>query len=189
MKKLNGFKCYIRAVIKDKEGNVIKDTGWKETNLLVQNFFRHLRAAFGNIDTSGVRTDGLTYSIRRPAFGAYDFMRADGPETDDSYGIVVGTGTKAPALDDYNLDAKITHGTGTGQLYYFATSITLGNGYVETTRSFQNLSGADITINEVGLVCVSIADGLTSMFLITRSLFTITVANGATITLYYRIGG
>ena len=82
-------------------------------------------------------------------------MGAKAPDDDDSYGIMVGSGTKTVAIDDYVLETKISHGTGSGQLDYDTHTISIseetGQVKVEVTRTFKNISGATITIREVGL--------------------------------------
>lgn len=83
------------------------------------------------------------------------YMAASGV---DAHGPVVGTGTNAVTPGDYNLQTKITHGTGAGQLSYGAntkatTPTTSGNmRYFEHQRIFTNSSGADITVYEFGMI-------------------------------------
>jgi len=82
-------------------------------------------------------------------------MGAKAEDNDDSYGIMVGSGTKAVEIDDYSLESKISHGTGSGQLDYDTHSISIseeaGQVKVEITRAFKNASGTTVTVSEVGL--------------------------------------
>jgi hypothetical protein len=75
---------------------------------------------------------------------------------DDTVGIQVGTSSTSVTSTDYRLPGKISHGTGSGQLYYGEHSVTYSYGsaygFVELSRVFTNLSGADIVVREVGLV-------------------------------------
>lgn len=77
-------------------------------------------------------------------------------ESDDTYGIVVGTGNSAVSNDDSALDTKVAQGAGTGNLQYgpmILDDVTV-DGNVTTLilkRFMTNASGADITIYEVGL--------------------------------------
>lgn len=71
-------------------------------------------------------------------------------------GIVVGSGTKAIDMDDFNLETLITNGTGTGNLSYQNNQFSIpgesGSKYLwQVDRAFYNLSGGDVTINEVGM--------------------------------------
>jgi len=130
---------------------------------------------------------------------------------DSSYGIVVGTGTATPTPNDYALGNQIVNGTGTGQLVYGAHQFnpapqTIGSStYVTTTstptsgilpvsgnttswqieRTFQNQSGASITVSEVGIYI----DTINGVALIVHDLLSspITVPNNAVLTIIYTI--
>jgi len=81
-----------------------------------------------------------------------------GPAGNDTYGILVGSGTNPENFESYALQTKIANGTGSGQLSYVqgeehaiiwtAGTLTLKNDLV---RYFNNNSGADVGVNEVGL--------------------------------------
>jgi len=81
---------------------------------------------------------------------------ASAADNDDSYGIVVGSGVTPVSPTDYMLAAKISHGTGSGQLDYdthtILTSYTSTSSYIEISRVFVNRSGADVVVREVGLI-------------------------------------
>lgn len=81
------------------------------------------------------------------------------------HGIVVGTSTKDCEPDDYKLrnaddtDSIIIHGTGAGQMFYNAgttvepVAIVGSKASFQLVRMFENRSGADVTVNEVGIYC------------------------------------
>jgi len=78
------------------------------------------------------------------------------PAAGNAYGIVVGTGANAVTVSDYTLQTLIAHGTGSGQLYYSANywSAPTLSGSTYTTEGYRqiiNLSGGDVTVNEVGI--------------------------------------
>jgi len=184
------MRTYVRAVVRDRSRKVIRDTGWRRTNTLVSNFFAAMRALLAASDTSVVEVGGTTFTLKGacPASGPYMNALADAGV--DGYGLVVGTGTKSPTRDDYKLESKIPHGTGSGRLTYGGSDVFYGDDYVEVRRSFGNSSGADITINEVGIVVQYYPSGGSEhLFLIARSLFTVTIPDGGSATLYYRIQG
>jgi len=185
------MRTYVRAVVKDRNGQVIKDTGWKRTNTLTKNFYAFLNAAARDTNTSCIRLDGTTGTIQAPGEGAQSFMRMRHGEGWDDRGLVVGTGTTSPTRDDYKLESPITHGTGIGQLYYGASDVYYGSDHIEVRRSFGNNSGGDITINEVGLIAryYDVDAAEVRGALIARSLFTITIPDGGSATLYYKISG
>jgi len=185
------MKTYVRAVVRDRRGRVINDTGWKETNTLTKNFYAFLRCAMQSYNTLCVRTDGSAGTIEHPALGDDYFMRLRALAGADDIGIVVGSGTTEPTRNDYNLESQIPHGTGTGQLYYYECNVDFGDDYVQACRTFENQSGADITINEVGLIAQYYDYDLTASAyaLIARSLFTLTIPAGGSATIYYKISG
>jgi len=102
--------------------------------------------------------------------------------TDDSMGILVGTGTTGFTSTDTALATKIAHGTGAGQLEYGVcpdTSTTTEPATVgdktsmKIARNFINNSGASITIKEVGIQSVN---GLLCRVILSTP---ITIINGA----------
>ena len=113
------------------------------------------------------------------------------PAGADYGGIVVGTSDMAVSLDQYALQAKISNGTGSGQLSYGATtveSITTGTTYMfRVLRTFTNSSGSSITVKELGLF-VAARSGNDS-FMLCRDVpaSAITVPIGSTLTLRYII--
>ena len=185
------MRTYVRAVVKDRKGRVLKDTGWLKTNTLTKNFYAFLRAAMDNRDTPCVRTDGTTGTILRPFDISDYFMAVDAGEHVSSYGLVVGTGTTEPTRDDYKLESQIPSGAGAGELHYYATAVIHGPDYIEVRRTFGNEGGADITVREVGLIAYyyDFDASARKCALIARSLFTITIPAGGSATLYYKISG
>jgi hypothetical protein len=119
--------------------------------------------------------------------------RCDAPVNNDTYGILVGTGITAPTVDDYAMETKIAHGVGAGQIQYSA--VTFGapasdgtTSHFTITRDFANGSGASITVTEVGLVVTLYTyAGTARYFLTIRDAVNITVPNGETLTVNYRI--
>jgi hypothetical protein len=117
------------------------------------------------------------------------------PDNDDTYGIVVGTGTATVTPTDYCLASKIPHGTGSGQLDYgvhtVTESYTGSSSYCEISRSFTNVSGAEITVREVGLIARNrfIKPSSDVKFLIARDVLPspVRVKNLGSLTVRYRI--
>ena len=105
-----------------------------------------IRYASGPIGQSNSNLDSTTYGYR-------------GPAGEDSWGIQVGSGTNPESFEDYMLQSRIANGVNAEQLSYIeqdphsvsydpATRV-LSNAMV---RYFNNNSGGDIEVNEVGLV-------------------------------------
>jgi len=131
---------------------------------------------------------------------------------DSTYGIVVGTGTAPPKPTDYNLESIIQNGTGSGQLIYGAHTLSPapnpGNGEnssqpstgvltpsgnttsIQISRTFQNQSGASITVSETGIIAKNLAYEATAVYvLIIHDLLSspITIPNGGVMAITYTI--
>lgn len=127
-------------------------------------------ASFGdgdlNIKDIGgtLRTSGVSMK-----WGVQDFRSTFGGTT---RGITVGTGTNAESFEDYVLQTKIVHGSGSGQMIYWVGRIPL-NVWDGTARKWTahhgrymtNRGGSDITVNEVGLHGEVLASGSETLYL------------------------
>ncbi len=179
--------------VRDKDGNLVVKRKEK-MNSFLYNYYNIARVwAFKGTptilkDTSGNNTSTInTWNIENS-------KGADAPEGDDSFGIVVGSGsTPVNVQNDYNLANKISHGTGSGQLQYGATSMTddmtnLPTMVLEIKRSFINQSGDNVTVNEIGII-LKINDGSNDYYvMIARDVITATtVPNGGTLNVTYRL--
>ena len=114
------------------------------------------------------------------------------PAGQDTKGIVVGSGTDAESFEDYKLQTQIANGTGAGQLSYIASELHSVS-YNEVSkilsdaqiRYFNNNSGGDVSVNEVGIYC-----GLESAICCTardRLASTVTVPNTGQLKVTYTI--
>ena len=161
--------------VKDRRGKVIKrEKG--ESRSLLKNFVACLSAIMkgtpltggGDTGTGGAEgtvkdlsgADQTIWGGWRAAdwnYGGGWPMAVNAPDDDDSYGIVVGKGDMPVTAEDYALDDKIAHGTASGQLDYGAH--TFEDVVVEdkvskfrVSRTFTNLSGASVTVKEIGII-------------------------------------
>jgi hypothetical protein len=70
-------------------------------------------------------------------------------------GIVVGSSDFPVSIGQYTLGTAISHGTGSGQLQYGATTVESlvknSTWYFRIIRTFTNGSGATVTVREIGL--------------------------------------
>jgi len=137
--------------VEDEHGRRIVS---KKAQTLLTAFYKVLYAQMAYFSSvSIVDTTGYTRLITGDTAN-FNVKAASG---DTSFGIVVGTSTTPVSITDYRLGALISHGTGAGQLLYGSVAVTsievigsMARFYV--TRLLTNNSGADITVNEVGLV-------------------------------------
>jgi len=180
------LQAYIRVL--NQKGEIEIE---KPANTLLYNFLAILRAQMSHASATGVKQDGSTASI-----GDYgDNFKLTAGSGDAGKGIIVGTSDEPVSLDDYNLKSKISHGSGSGQLEYGAMSIgnltpSYGSDPLQysfiLSRTFNNLSGADITIKEVGLLVYAYMGG-SQYILIDRTLLTVTIPNNEAKTIQYII--
>jgi hypothetical protein len=145
----------------------------------------------GSTDKTVTVTDttGASGNVTVEAYyGPFKVMSMGADDNDDSYGIIVGSGSDPVSPSDYALASKISHGTGSGQLDYDTHSVLASYGdsssYVELYRSFVNKSGRDVVVREVGIAACS---GV--KYLIVRDVLPspITVKPLGSLTVRYRI--
>jgi len=103
-------------------------------------------------DATGTLVSASSYGS---ADGAFGFVGDIGEST---RGIIVGTGTGAEAFNTYALGTQIAHGTNTGELFHYESTVSsfdfsnIDNmAYFSLSRSYKNKSGASVNIAEVGL--------------------------------------
>lgn len=159
----------------------------KPTRSFVRNFMGCLVGCFNTAIIAGdvKNTSGTNVSSATP------YLDIQGPATDTTEGLVVGTdnGTTLPLAATNNaMGAKIAHGTGAGQLSYATTTIVSpavsGSNYVlAVTRKFTNSTAGDITIQEVGML--SDVAGVNSTLVARDIGVGKTIAAGANSTLTY----
>jgi hypothetical protein len=206
------LRGFIEIEVVDRYGRTVAK-GRHEMRSFLNNYLRIMEALMKAVGGRGgvttavtvVNTGGSSVSAWTEWDDLYGYaggtpMGACAPDDDDTYGIIVGSGTTVlTTLDQfYNLESKIAHGTGAGQLDYNPTTtydLGLDTGVTppvyryRLVRSFTNLSGAGININEVGIVARNhwkssnrVANDV--KFLIARDVLssTYTIPNGGTAT-------
>jgi hypothetical protein len=107
---------------------------------------------------------------------------------DDNNGIVVGTSNTNPTTTEtWNLEAKVAHGEGSGQLFYYESTISSFETDDATNscrwylnRVVQNRSGAPITVSEIGLF-MNTTIGTNTVYMLDRKFpdeGAVTIADG-----------
>jgi hypothetical protein len=99
--------------------------------------------------------------------------------------IILGTGNSAFSLTQLDLDSRVMHGSGAGQLFYHPANFTnmVENSTTNSmrftiNRTVENRSGSNITISEVGMF----KSAGTSRYLLDRKVITpVTITNGSTL--------
>lgn len=187
----NGLKLYCDAFI---DGKLVKSF---ECHSLVGNFIKHLYSAMGGIDN--IQYYDTSHTTQQITRYSPDTLFEINDAATDTMGIVVGTGSTAVNIADYNLATKIAHGTGSGQLSYSSSTVTsipavvtgALSAQLTLSRSFANASGGIITVNEIGLNGRTMSENNPFYWktLFARDVIAggITVPNGSTLTLNYRV--
>lgn len=183
------FKVEIDIDIIDKDGNrVFHDK--REAN----SFVRCMIDVLYGIMMYSWPTNGIldiTNTQRTGTSHAYN-MNVGGAAGQTTLGIVLGTGTNPVTIGDYALQTLLAEGSGSGQLNYQAQATDTTPNTSGSTRSFVikrqviNNSGADITVNEIGLYCYAVATA-NYYGMLDRTLSTFTILSLATAVIKYTI--
>jgi len=190
------IRATITFRITNPDGTVVKE--WTEpAHSLNYNFGLFMNALWGATTVSMTNTAGNGVSVDGASGGTMALTAASG---NAAYGIVIGSGASAgstPSPSLYNLVAQIPAGINSGQIEYGAVSVSSVSQSGQTTsftisRSFTNVSGATITVTEIGIVVLmtgwnmgAYASG--TYFLIAYDIpsSAISVQNGQTLTITY----
>lgn len=183
----------LEAEVRDRSGE-LKYTHRQYSHSFVLNFFRALRALFV------VAVNGTGETLTNTAGNGFNYpaltdknqyvLKVNAGVGDISHGIVVGTGTDPTTINTIKLVSPITHGTGTGQLYYDTVGVEYpavagSTAFVRIYRYVYNKSSSSITVNEVGLI----ASSYNGNFLIARDVLSqpVTLAPGDYVAFRYII--
>jgi len=160
LKLHNNIDIRLTITIKDKDGKIIKYHK-QHSHSFVANFLNSLAESFAQVTISNNNNIFSCVLTNGSSDYVWSNFSVNGPNGNDTYGIVIGTGTKTPTPSDFKLGNQITNGTGNGQMVYNAMSFNPSSGtvtisgntsYIQITRTFQNQSGASITVTETGII-------------------------------------
>jgi len=123
----------------------------------MDSFTKNIKNLITMFDTGGWTVDDVngntvTFAFKNASDNFLYNAEVLAPSGNDDYGILVGSSDTAFDVNQDDLGAKIPHGTGSGQLSYGDTSVVeFGDDYKTWQRAFDNFSGADITVKEIGM--------------------------------------
>lgn len=157
------MKAYYQIIVSDKNGKVIKKYREKRSRSFLLQWLQILNSYLRRVNgtpryaISTVRmTSGSTVN-----FDASDSVSLSAPalnagESDDTYGLVVGSDSTPVENANFKLAVQILHGAVANKLVYNAhswidTQVVGDNVDFRILRSFTNLSGGTITIREIGI--------------------------------------
>jgi len=130
LQQLQSVHDYLTVTIQDTNDAAKPNTATNNGNMKVSSGGGHAAVGFNS------STDGLILA--------------------ELIGIQVGTGTTAPTPTDYAMETRIAHGQGGGEFEYggcelLALTFADPNGEFTIRRYFTNVSGGEITVNEIGI--------------------------------------
>jgi hypothetical protein len=214
-KQIPTFNAYLTVVVRDSEGRVVK-VHRQKSHSPTANFIGFL------LPLQYFLNCGCSYSIKNTGGSTISYrpsIKCNGvaisyPNSSNNYPsylvmIQVGSGSQSNPFSAYSLASPIANGSGTGQLVYgqpsVSSNITVSGSeaYFTISQTFNNSSGATITITEVGIIVNIVAPaafnsncnnatgvamyntyGQVLMWYDVLSS-AISVANGGSVTIYY----
>lgn len=164
MKAIRGIGLDIRLRVIDKKDGVVFDKTEK-AHSFVNNFMQMMKHSLDGVaNTDYVDTGGAARAASYSRSYYYSAwmtwvagMNTMGAAGDVARGVCVGTSNTAFALAQYNLQAPIAHGSGSGQLYYGAQVAIADptwaspNVTLIISRDFSNQYSSGITVREIGI--------------------------------------
>lgn len=179
-----------------KGGQVVEKGKWQQAQSFVRNLIYNLEAVFTRSDvTAGGWNTSNSLEGFETGGNLACWLRGGALPNDETYGIQVGTDNTAVTIADYALGTLIADGSGAGQLLYGDCQTLIpfeddGDAYVDIViiRQFENQSGGDITVQEIGFVVTNEdSGGANEPFLIARDLKNFTITDGLTAVVEYRM--
>jgi len=201
-KDLPTFNTYLTVIVRDKDGKVIK-IHKQRSHSPTSNFIQWLLpGSYYSLTGQQITVTNINGASNSwaPYRGPVSYPNTAVNNPSVVLMIQVGSGQQTNPSSATKLAAPIANGSGTGQLIYgqpsVSTNITVsGNSaYFYISQSFNNQSGATITITEVGLVTQIQANGLGCLYtqnfgplLMWYDVLSsaISIPNGGTLTIYY----
>jgi len=194
LKLHNNIDMRLTITIKDKNGKIIKIHKQK-SHSFVANFMYILGSFLADREYNFTDVSGSVQQYSSNGSPLSSILNAN-CGSPGQCGIVIGTGTATPTPNDYKLENQIINGTSTGQMEYGNPSFIQPNVNGNTTsmvisQTFQNQSGASITVSEVGIIALINKNSAPSLdyVLIVHDLLSspITVANLSVLQITYTI--
>jgi len=146
-------EVWYSIVIRDKDGKVLHRERHRSKSFIRQWITTVYLHANQHFEYTGCKATDGTNPV---TVSDVDTFKMNAPAGNASYGILIGTGDTAVTISDYNLEAKIAHGVGAGQMSYQACSVAVSVvaapncGFI-VSRSIVNNSGGLITVKESGI--------------------------------------
>jgi len=172
-------KTEIGAEIKDKKGELIKVTPFRECHSLLKGFIQVLAVGISQVFSTIKDTGGTDRAIYWD--GGNFRMNAVAQTT---FGILIGTGNTAVTMADNALETQLTTDIAHNTVSFAVENPDAATWRVAIGRGFVNNTGAAVTIKEVAAYGYM---GGSFIGCMDRTLYEVTFEAGETLTLTYRI--
>ena len=185
----------LELTVKDKNGKVTEHRVMRSKSFVRQFLELLWVQAFQIPEVKPYNMRDTANALQDICESGYNFA-CNGAIGDDTLGIIVGTGTTAPTIDNYAIETLIDHDAApptVGDLQYSAVTFGAPASDATTsqftiTRNFANASGGAITVNEIALYVDAYKYNTHYKFMIIRDVIAggIAVPDGQTLTVNYR---
>jgi len=178
-------------VFDPKTGKITEQLS-KKAESYVKQFLQMLFIKMGaSVDViSMTDTGGVARNVSEASYPtSYTIFETNAAITDVNYGIIIGTGSTAPTINDNKIETLIAHATMNYSAVTFgAPAADNTTSQFTITRNFANVSGGAVTVNEFALYTRH-WDGAFRYFCLIRDVIGggIAVPNGQTLTVNYRL--
>jgi hypothetical protein len=178
------MKAYIKGTVFNADGTLQSDGEFKEAHSFVSNFILSLYAAFSATSVSMLSTANSI--LPNTGVNANPLKLVGTTAGDVTTGILIGSGTTAPTMADHFLTTQLLAVSAVHQIMSYAVnSPNASTIELLLYRSFLNVTGSALTINEVGIVVVNTTSS--NLFMIDHTLYTVVVPAGGATTMTYKL--
>ena len=157
---------------------------WLRANSILAQFVQLIAVQFSQSNFNVVANDDVEYTAVPNALS----LSIDAVAGNTAAGIVIGTGTTPVTMTDRVLETQVTTNITHGGHNYAVENPDAETWLFTAARTFLNQTGAPLNVTEIGLYSVGyITPPATKIFCVDRTIYPVTVPNGTTLTLTYRL--
>ena len=177
---MNNLKVSISARLYDHQGNPVRQYKSKSADSFLAQFIEFLHLQMKQDVTTITTTTGSEVEIGTSLYS----LRVNADAADNTYGLVIGSGTDPVTIDDEVLQTQITSDL-TVSAHTFVLSYPAANTRrLAISRTFTNTSASPMAIEEVALYTIHV---LVDVYCLDRTLYSVSIPASSSITLTYRI--
>jgi len=141
-----------RLTVHRPDGSTRTATEGTAESFLLQ-YLEIQRAGFNSADQGGVTdTSGTDRTVRDPGTNTSPFLLLRTGSGDKSSGLVIGSGTAAVSLTDFQLDSKLAASIGYSATDVQGVQTSPPDATIALQRDFTNNTGGTVTVEETGVI-------------------------------------